>query len=118
MKVKIKGKVWTVSFLPRKAYYSKYPNHCHTAALTVYNHDHAIREINFCGRPSFSTIKHEVMHAFLSTRNFSGVSYGEIEEQVCDEVGYNLERIQKVSNSIYNEVFRSTLALRRFLDIE
>lgn len=100
MKIRIKNRFWKVEILKTKEYEERYPDHTHTLALTVYNHERNIRYINFCGKPSYSTIKHEVMHAFLSDRNFRDVSYGEIEEQVCDEVGENLERIERVAKKI------------------
>lgn len=103
MKVTIKGRIWTISRLTPKKFLEAYPQYPGVLGVTIYDHDTGYRLIVFHGTPSYSTIKHEVMHAFLSTRQFKGHSYGEIEEQVCDEVGNNLERIARVAKKIRSQ---------------
>ena len=101
LKIKIKGKTWKVFFLSNKQFTHWYPKSVGADALTTYQHDQGFREIVFLNTVfRRSTVVHELMHAYLSYRCLQGLSYGQIEEIVCDVAGLHLTTMQRLADLI------------------
>lgn len=102
--IRIKGKTWKVYLLTCSQFVETFPKNPYALAYTVYNNTD-VRRFYFRTRHiAMSTIRHELMHAYLSDRNFTGMSYGQIEEVVCDTVGAHLDSIRRLSRLLYKRL--------------
>ena len=86
LRVKINGDVWRVRYLKTKTFNAAHG--AHRSAVTWYDHKKGKRFIDFkCSDFCLSHVRHEVMHAYLSYRDFVKKGYGEIEEMVAETYG-------------------------------
>jgi hypothetical protein len=97
--VSIKGRKWKVYLLPSKQFVKMFGKT--TAGATHYTNYSETRAIYL--RPGYLTkvvIKHELVHAFLSTRPPTR-SLHEFEEQVADLFAYSSDHINFLTTVIY-----------------
>jgi hypothetical protein len=93
---------WHVELLSEREFDNRWPK---TAAVTIYNHEIGQRKMYFhTADMTIGTIRHEVLHAFLSYCDFTKMSYGQVEECVCEELDSKLGRVLKVSDAIYRKL--------------
>lgn len=103
--VKIKGDTWKIYSVSAKTFYKHNPNCTGSTAAAVYNHAKKYRTIWFIkGNASLNTIIHELCHAFLSYKDFTGKSYGRVEEDICEVMGAKLPIIHRLANHIKSKL--------------
>jgi hypothetical protein len=98
-RVKISGDSWEVFLLKRKTFVERFGKD--TAAITTYLHKTKLRQIYFQPKDKTKgTVMHEVIHAYLSYRDLSKMSYGAIEELICDFLPRRLDAIKRTTDRI------------------
>lgn len=107
MRIKINGDAWILAKLNDYAYAEKHgkSKNYDTQAMTSYNHKYGIREIDFSSSGfTKSTVVHELLHAYLSYRDFSRKSYAQVEEEVCEYLDGKLTRLLKTADRVYKQM--------------
>lgn len=101
-KIMINKDLWTVRIFNPKDFNAQY-GACD--AITEYKHKSGLRLLSFQGRKvSKDTIAHELTHAYLSYKDFSRKSYGQIEEETCEVMGKHHKHLYRLVGRIYKEV--------------
>lgn len=108
-KIKINGDIWNIYLFTYTDFVSLWDGCC---GITHYEHRHFTKKkkelsINFRGpKVSRDTIVHELMHAYLSYHDFSKVSYGSIEEKICEIMGKKYKVLYTLANKLYTALNR------------
>lgn len=104
--ISIKGEKWKVKLLHESEFVKYWPGYL---GVTVFSSAKESKVIYLKGpRVSRDTIAHELLHAFLHNRHFGGMSCGQIEESVCEEVGKSHKKIYQLTNHIHKKLTRKT----------
>lgn len=91
--------------LTDKAYKAKFGGKLHSQACCLYNHSIGLRELVFRKKYlNMDSIAHELTHAYLSYRYTQSMTYSQVEEAVCEEMGKNLQRMANIAKRIYREL--------------
>lgn len=99
-RILINGDPWTVKVVSCEEF-KAIRGHLGEEAVTMYNHSKGLREIIIRRKYlSLDTILHELIHAHLSYRDFSKLSYGQVEEQVCEALPKKFSRILSTARRI------------------
>lgn len=100
--VTIRGDKWKVRLISHKEFRKTWPK---TEAVTLYKHDTGFRELWFSDKHiTRGHVVHEVLHAYFSYRDFTRMSYGQIEEDICEYLDDRYWQVLKVSRNIYSKL--------------
>lgn len=98
--VTINGDKWLVRILSCREY-RKLRGSLDAQAITIYNHRLNQRHIWIRKKYfNFDTVMHEVLHAFMSYKDYSGQSYGRMEENFCEFMPKNVYKVLRVTRTI------------------
>jgi hypothetical protein len=100
--VTINGEKWKATLMNEFEFVDKHGSGY--SGMTHYDHKKKLRTMDFCSPGlSKSTVVHEVAHAYMSYFDLSRMSYGAIEEKICDMLGYKARYILRVADTIGKE---------------
>ncbi len=101
-KIRINKDDWTVNLYTEGDFQRKWKGRC---AITEYEHKTPYLAINFEGpRVSRDTILHEVLHAFLSYKDYSKLTAHTIEERFCELIGKKHKIMGVIADRIYTRL--------------
>lgn len=102
--IKLKGDIWVVMLYTKSSFIKLYKNNL---GICEYSHKQNDLSISFRGpNVSKDTIAHELMHAYLSYRDFSKNSSHTIEERVCEDIGRYYGKIYLITEKLYAKLNR------------
>lgn len=104
-KVQICNEKWNVRLLSTKEFRERYGKG--TMGITEYSHRAKPPQRDITFQPNHKdkdTIMHEVLHAYLSYRDTSSMSYGQIEEAMCEFLPKNHHYIKRVVDNIIKKL--------------
>lgn len=99
-KIKINKDSWTVNLYTKADFERKWKG---CVGITEYEHKTPDLSINLRGpRVSKDTVLHELLHAYLSYKNYSKLTSHTIEERFCELIGKKHAVIGALADKIFN----------------
>lgn len=99
-KMMLNKQPWVVKLYTHRNFVKKWKN---CVAITEYLHKKNDLSISFKGPiVSRDTIAHELMHAYLSYKDFTKLTPHTIEERVCEVIGKKHKTLYLLTNKVYS----------------
>ncbi len=93
---------WTIKLYTPARFNKLWPD---TLGVTEYDHKKGLRRISFKKHKiSKDTVAHELMHAYLSYKDYSKYSYGKIEESICEVIGKKHKPLYHITNRLFSRL--------------